>query len=116
MAHWFRYYDVLTTAGPRVRLARCPVLRETPKGVWLMGMQYGLENPRFVLRSATKRWACPTEEEALTAFMARKRRQIEIHTARLKRAKQALRLAEAIDPEIQGDAPDYPLFGGWEDD
>ena len=75
----------------RVVLRKYPILRHTPKGVWLGWSEY---DRRFVLKSARKRFACPTIEEAKESFLARKRRQISIYEARLRDAREAVVLIE----------------------
>lgn len=102
--YWYRITDYRTAGGvdewgdiipgsgsSHLRLEMYEVVKHTPKGVWIY---LGWEGKRFVLRDARKRFACPTKEEALESFMARKRRQIRILTAQRKNAKEALRLAE----------------------
>ena len=68
------------------------VLRRTERGVWLVTGEFG--RPRFVLDRAIKRFACPTIEEALESFRARKIKQAAIHRALAARAELAVRLAE----------------------
>ena len=77
--------DVYGVTDPKLEMWWWEIDRATPKGAWVCG--------RFVLLSATKRWACPTEEEALESFMARKRKQIRILSTRLQQAKAELALA-----------------------
>jgi hypothetical protein len=67
-----------------------PVLSLTPKGVWID--VYGTK--RFILSMAKKKWACPSKKDALTSFIARKKRQRAILRAHLKEAEEALKLAE----------------------
>lgn len=67
-----------------------PVIRETPKGVWLD--VYGSE--RFVRRDARKRWACPTKEEAIESFRARKARQAKILRAKLRHVDEVLAMVQ----------------------
>lgn len=74
----------------QVHCREYPVLKTTPKGVWLD--VYGIR--RFVLASARKQFACPTVELARTSFKARKARQIKIYEKRLADARQALSMAE----------------------
>lgn len=89
---YYRYVDHrMIDRGPFIVLERYPVIRETPKGVWLA---LGFGDRRFVLRTARKRWACPTEDEALESFKARKRRQCRILRAQLKHAATALAQVE----------------------
>jgi len=75
------------------------VLRHTPKGVWISmygGISYSTEQ-KFILLSARKRFACPTVEEALVSFKARKQRQIKILKGQLKQAEEALLLVKNIE-------------------
>ena len=73
-----------------LHLRKLKVLRKTPKGVQLIGLQHGTNNPRFVNNDHVKRFAYPTIEEAATSFQARKNRQISIYEAKIKRVKDAL--------------------------
>lgn len=93
-AVWYRYEECRHTDGVRVTLREYPVLRKTPKGVWL---DTGFGGSRFVLRDAHKRWACPTKDEAEESFKARKRRQIKILRRQLEDAHKALAAAENGD-------------------
>lgn len=101
---WFRYSDSLVHSGGfddrgdplpgsevRIYLSTYRVIRETPKGVWLQDFK-----PRFVLRGARKRFACPTQEEALASFIARKERQADIHQACINRATDAIKIAQGM--------------------
>lgn len=67
-----------------VELRTYIVRKHTPCGVWIDG--------RFVNLKANKRFACPTMEEAKESFIARKKRQIRILSARLKDAQRALEI------------------------
>lgn len=97
---WYRYRaqsyasadedDRVFVSSPRLELDTYPVISHTPKGVWLD--EYGTK--RFVLASARKRFACPSEPEARASFVARKERQIRILEAQIANAREALRLAE----------------------
>jgi len=102
---WYRVHDgryapALDEWGESVRGGRSyvstvpfRVLRETPKGVWLEdGGAFG--GKRFVLRDARKRFACPTQEEALESFRARKQRQLKILQAQVRHVETVLRMAE----------------------
>lgn len=93
----YRYEDVQYASydpfsdhsGPgelRVRLRKFPIERRTRKGAWVCG--------RFVLLSARKRYACPTQDEAMESFIARKKRQLSIHQYAVARAQTALRIAQ----------------------
>lgn len=92
MTHWYRYDDCATGGGIDVRLSEIPVVKETPKGVWLYAARPG--SGRFVLRGSRKRWACPTIGEAKESFLARKRRQVKLLRGQLQQAEAALSIAE----------------------
>ena len=70
------------------------VIRVTPSGVWVN--DYGRK--RFVLNGAKKKFAHPTKELALASFIARKERQITILTAQFERITNALKAAQAHNP------------------
>lgn len=70
---------------------RYQVLKETSKGVWLGSTRYG---KRFVLRDSRKRFACPTVAEALTSFLARKKRQLGILRAQQDQVETAIHMAQ----------------------
>lgn len=105
--YWYRYDDVAYAApvdeygNPRgvgrieVRLSEFLVLKVTLHGVWLDYIT-GTAKGRFVLRTANKRFACPTKEEALVSYIARKNRQIAILTAQLRRANRGRAIAVAM--------------------
>jgi hypothetical protein len=112
---WYRYVDVAYAAPTdefgesrhsrgsiEIQLREYSVIRHTAKGVWLdmsLGGGWsivGQPDQRFVLNDARRRFACPTREEALASFVARKRAQIRIYRARVFRAECALRSAERV--------------------
>jgi len=70
----------------------------TPCGVWISIYKYGVNGWRkFVNLKANKKWACKTKEEALTSFIARKRRHIDIYESRLVEIKTALEKALQLE-------------------
>jgi len=96
IGEWFRIDDVrhasvdawgeVCGSYTACYLKTYPVLKVTPKGVQLS--VYGKR--RFVRNDARKRFACPTKEEAIESFKARKAAQKRIYTARIKAADDAL--------------------------
>jgi hypothetical protein len=54
-----------------------------------------------VLLTANKRWACPTQEEAIESFIARKQKHIRILMANLKRAEEELALVFPLRPALR---------------
>ncbi len=104
---WYRYVNgryapmldeferPLGSGEPFLTLHEYTVLKHTPCGVWLSAGDYGL--PRFVLRDARKRFACPTKEEAAESFRARKAKEIRILRRQIANAEAALAL---LDVEV----------------
>jgi hypothetical protein len=102
--YWYRFEEVRyaapldefgypTGSGRTVLyLRKLKVVRETPKGVQLAGLNYSAEHPRFVRRDSRKRFACPTVDEAVQSYRARKEKQINIYKVRISSARHALRL------------------------
>lgn len=76
-----------------VRLVELPVVRHTPKGVWI-ALNYSMQE-KFVLVEANKRYACPTIWEARESFIARKRRQIRIHSAVIRKVERAIAVLDS---------------------
>lgn len=64
-------------------LDRYPVIKHTPKGVWIARYY----DKKFILKSAKKQWACPTEEQAKASYVARKKRQIKILSNKLNEVR-----------------------------
>jgi hypothetical protein len=90
---WYRYVDIANGHDRNILLIKVPVLRRTPKGVWLDDRHRGRD--RFVLNSGERRFAYPTLELAMDSFKHRKRWQIRHLERQLLGARQALGLAEA---------------------
>lgn len=105
--HWFRVEELDKSGGGfdvhgdyhhdrsftlSLYVRSCRIIRHTPKGVWVEGN----DGPRWINREARKRWACPTVEEAVVSFQARKRKQIRILGNQLQVAKMALSNAYRI--------------------
>lgn len=87
-----------------VRLRKYQVVKYTPKGVWVKLKIGGWldSHARFILRSARKRYACPSIEEAGQSFLARKARQTRIYKARLRTIEKALAAFDDMKAEIEG--------------
>lgn len=117
---WYRYEDVRyassinefgeSTGDSRAdyHLREYEVLRHTPKGVWLIAKIGNWRCPpeRFVLKAARKRYACPTKEEAMVSFLARKERQLSILRHQAKHVKDVIKLvAKRKQEEIRQRLP-----------
>ena len=106
---WYRYMETQYAApldeyerpmgygSVQINLNEYKVIKETAKGVWLTYAQpYFLTDKwkKFVLLGSRKKFACPTKEEAMVSFIARKRAQIRIYKDRLESAEMALEIVE----------------------
>lgn len=107
--HWYRYEardlgavddfgDLFPSHGVELLLMKFKVTRHTPKGVWL-------DTGQFVRKNSKRRYAYPTQEQALANFVARKKSQIRILEGHLARAKQALTLAYPLKGSLDGLQP-----------
>ena len=74
-----------------VVMLQYPVKRCTNRGVWID--EFGKE--RFVLNDARKRYAYPTEEQAVASFLARKKRQRALLTLQLQSVDIAIERANS---------------------
>ena len=72
-----------------VEIEAFPVIRKTPKGVYICGRK----NQELILDHWKRKFAHPTWQEALVSYVARKRRQHQIHMARAASAEANLRRA-----------------------
>lgn len=91
MVKFYRYES--SPAGAYI--VAFPVVRTTPCGTFIDVYGY----PKFVRRDARKHFACPTKEDALVSFIARKHRQIKILEAQLNAAKHSLASVSESDSE-----------------
>ena len=93
-----------------VEVVRYTVARETPKGVWLDYSSGG--SAGWVSKTAKKRRAYPTQEEAVASFIARKLAQRRILCSRLDDVDGWLRLAaQQFGVTIPGVEAADALFG-----
>lgn len=76
------------TTRPKLELHWYKVKKRTPCGAWV--------DDKFVNLNCTKRYAVPTEAEALESFKARKQRQIKILSSRLSEAEEELQLLAGV--------------------
>lgn len=89
--------DYYVTA-PRVEVCKYRVIKRTPKGAWI---EEGIGGKRFVLLTARKRFACPTEAEALESLVARKQAHLRHERKRLASVKSHLQAAVVALGKLQ---------------
>jgi hypothetical protein len=96
MDKFYRFKIVdYTEAGnnPKLKLFEYDLIRETPKGYWI-GSKGFTAGYKWVPRESKKRYAYPTEEEALVNYIMRTKRRIKILGHQLDDCKVGLELAE----------------------
>jgi len=95
---FYRFEEVhYANIGIKVLERKYTLLKETPKGYWIkpiwdisMTRDFKTCHRKWVSKTAKKRFAYPTKEEAIVNFKTRKKRQIQILTAKINNAKIAL--------------------------
>lgn len=76
------------TSDPQLEMCWFAVRKRTKCGAWI--------GNRFVKLTATKKWACNTEADAIESFRRRKEVQISIYKTRLAAAKKDLSLLNPL--------------------
>jgi hypothetical protein len=89
--------DHVIASLPKLELRTYNVWKETPKGYWVgYGSPSGGSlrgSARWVSKTAKKRYAYPTTEEALQSFIKRYERRVEILRKQLDDSTASLKLA-----------------------
>jgi hypothetical protein len=77
--------------GTKVYIEAYKVASKTKCGVWI----YVGSKQRFVNLELTKKFAYPTKEEAISGFIARKKRQIQILRGQLDLAEESIDIVKS---------------------
>lgn len=85
--------------GSTVMVIEYELIKETPCGYWILDK--AREKNRWVSKTAKKRYAYPTVNQALWSFYKRKEKQISILTGKLETAKIAAKRAAARLKELK---------------
>ena len=83
---------------PKLELHEYDLLKETPKGYWIGYGGFGFSSlcwKKWVSKTAKKRYAYPSKEEAMTNYIKRTERRIKILKSQLEECKHGLRVAKA---------------------
>jgi len=94
-------YTNPTFPNPCLELRTYQLLRETPKGYWIGYGSFGFDGynwKKWVSKTSKKRFAYPTTEEALTNFIKRTEKRINILDWQLQVCKISINLAKNIKP------------------
>jgi hypothetical protein len=101
---FYRYEEMAYESGPQIREVIFHLVKETTCGYWIHPRAnfkkgdlefYPWQKPKWVSKTSRKRFAYPTQEEALKGFIARKVRQVGILRYKLRDAEQLLKMARA---------------------
>lgn len=79
-----------------LRLYTFSLVKETPKGYWIIQNDWFQPRKRWVSKTAKKRYAYPTKQEALTSFIKRKQRYIKILEHKIMSNEAALNVAKQL--------------------
>jgi hypothetical protein len=98
---FYRYDESVFDERPKIIESTFSLVKETPCGYWIKKDNENWRElfstfsskQRWVSKTARKRFAYPTKEQALLSFIARKRRQIAITEWQLLTAESYLELA-----------------------
>lgn len=96
------YCGLIESGNVSVNIQTYRIERHTPRGVYLFN--YGGKQ-RFVLLSGRKRYAYPTEEEALKSFIERKRRQVRLLRSQIDSAEAQRDHACWMYSDMTGNTP-----------
>jgi hypothetical protein len=96
-------YSLPRLPNPKLELTTFVMVSATPKGYWIAYPNFeGFSDwKRWVSKTARKRFAYPTKEEALNGFIARTRARIRILDRQLACAHLSLHDAEALIAKIK---------------
>jgi hypothetical protein len=88
---WDGEYTRSKIPNPSLELRTFDLIEETPKGYWI-----GFINCKFkwVSKTSKKRYAYPSKEEALNAYILRTKKRIEILNYQISSCNIGLDLAE----------------------
>lgn len=93
---YYRLEEVRYSSSTTLQVHTFEVLSRTPTGVRVNDYRSRASGKgRLISRSWHKQWACPTIDEAIKSFVARKTRQIDIYKARIAAAEEALHIVSS---------------------
>jgi hypothetical protein len=81
--------------NPKLELRDFDLIKETPKGYWIGGKSFEhIIWKKWMSKTSKRRYACPTEKEALDNFILRTEKRIKILDRQLQSCKIGLNLAK----------------------
>lgn len=104
LEYLYRYDTANYSTGITVSLHRYRIVKRTPKGFWISDYSFSFpQKDRWVSATGKKRYAYPTQDEALESFMYRKLRYMRILEGRLRNAKISFEAGAALLSQDEGD-------------
>jgi hypothetical protein len=97
-------YMTPSVPNPKLELRTYNLFKETPKGYWIGYGSLGEHKyswKKWVSKTTKKRFAYPTEKEAIINFIKRTERRVEILDRQVWTCNISLNLAKTKENEIQ---------------
>lgn len=88
--------------NPKLELSKYRLIKETPKGYWI-----GLESfhsdiwKKWVSKTSRKRFAYPSKEEALAAYIKRTEKRVKILKRQIRSCEITLGFAESLVNKLE---------------
>jgi len=89
---------------PKIELREYRLIRETPKGYWIgFGGRFGsvFDWKKWVSKTAKKRFAYPTKEEAMQNYIKRTEMRIRILKSQLEESQYGLQNAKSMQKHLE---------------
>ena len=94
-------YERSRFPNPKLELNTYNLLKETPKGYWIgHGVFSKLCWKKWISKTSRKRFAYPTKKEAITNYIKRTKRRIEIMEYGVWSCKIALDIAMTMEKDL----------------
>jgi len=79
-----------------LRLITYKLVKETLKGYWISENNWSIADRKWIPKTSKKRWAYPTEKEALNYYILRSKKRISILIGQTERTVDGLKKAEKL--------------------
>lgn len=79
--------DIYSSLKDKPREVLFSLVRETDCGYWVRSVAWSFEKPRWVSKTAKKRFCYPTRKDALVSYSLRKNRQVALLEHQLSNAR-----------------------------
>lgn len=96
------YRAVSSPWNGQVKVYEIPIISETPRGYWVMGLEFNCRygHRRWMDKHARKRYAWPTKVEALVSLVVRTKKAVEFkHQQVLNMRMRLVKAEEALADE-----------------